>query len=60
MTTPAEARQKLAGKTIWLWHYLHPDWQWEASRAWHADRYARGRGGSARPDAAQPRVLLFL
>ncbi|MHB9032658.1 MAG: glycoside hydrolase family 38 N-terminal domain-containing protein, partial [Anaerolineae bacterium] len=40
MTTAAEARQKLAGKTIWLWHYLHPDWQWEASRAWHADRYA--------------------
>ncbi|MFN8446658.1 MAG: hypothetical protein U0175_38050 [Caldilineaceae bacterium] len=40
MTTSAtEARQKLAGNTIWLWHYLHADWQWEQSRAWHEDRY---------------------
>lgn len=30
----------LAGHTIWLWHYLHADWQWEQSRAWHEDRYA--------------------
>ena len=41
MTTTAEqARQMLAGRTIWLWHYLHADWQWEQSRAWHEDRYA--------------------
>ena len=41
MSTPAsEARQKLAGHTLWLWHYLHADWQWEQSRAWHEDRYA--------------------
>ncbi|MHB1296080.1 MAG: glycoside hydrolase family 38 N-terminal domain-containing protein [Anaerolineae bacterium] len=39
-TTASEARNRLAGKTIWLWHYMHPDWQWEQSRAWHADRYA--------------------
>jgi hypothetical protein len=36
----AEAREKLAGQTIWLWHYLHADWQWEQSRQWHEDRYA--------------------
>ncbi|MFN8446657.1 MAG: hypothetical protein U0175_38045 [Caldilineaceae bacterium] len=34
-----EIRQKLAGHTLWLWHYLHADWQWEQSRAWHEDRY---------------------
>jgi len=39
-TTAAEARRMLAGKCIWLWHYLHADWQWEQSRAWHEDRYA--------------------
>jgi len=39
-TTVAEARRMLAGHTIWLWHYLHADWQWEQSRAWHEDRYA--------------------
>lgn len=38
-TTAAEARQMLAGHTIWLWHYLHADWQWEQSRIWHEDRY---------------------
>ncbi len=35
-----DARVRLAGKAIWLWHYLHADWQWEQSRAWHEDRYA--------------------
>ena len=41
MATPAhEARQMMAGHTIWLWHYLHADWQWEQSRHWHEDRYA--------------------
>jgi alpha-mannosidase len=41
MTTNAEeARRALAGHTIWLWHYLHADWQWEQSRAWHEERYA--------------------
>lgn len=39
-TDPAEVRRMLAGKCIWLWHYLHADWQWEQSRAWHEDRYA--------------------
>ena len=38
--TPSEIRQKLASRTIWLWHYLHADWQWEQSRQWHAERYA--------------------
>jgi hypothetical protein len=36
----AEARQRLQGRTIWLWHYLHADWQWEQSRQWHEERYA--------------------
>ena len=41
MTTTAEtARAQLAGKTIWLWHYMHSDWQWEQSRTWHTERYA--------------------
>ena len=45
MPTPASsARQALAGHTIWLWHYLHADWQWEQSRAWHAERYALAVG----------------
>jgi alpha-mannosidase len=35
-----EARKRLTGRTIWLWHYLHADWQWEQSRHWHEDRYA--------------------
>jgi hypothetical protein len=39
-TLAAEARRMLAGHSIWLWHYLHADWQWEQSRAWHEDRYA--------------------
>ena len=39
-----EAREKLAGRTIWLWHYLHADWQWEQSRHWHEDRYALAVG----------------
>lgn len=39
MTTAAQARAKLAGKAIWVWHYMHSDWQWEAARAWHVDRY---------------------
>jgi hypothetical protein len=39
-TTAESARAQLKGKTIWLWHYMHSDWQWEQSRAWHADRYA--------------------
>lgn len=39
-TTAREARRMLAGSTIWLWHYLHADWQWEQSRAWHEERYA--------------------
>jgi hypothetical protein len=39
-STAQEARRSLAGHTIWLWHYLHADWQWEQSRAWHEDRYA--------------------
>lgn len=38
--TPSEARQQLAGYTIWVWHYLHADWQWEQSRQWHEERYA--------------------
>jgi hypothetical protein len=38
--TVSEVREKLAGRTIWLWHYLHADWQWEQSRHWHEDRYA--------------------
>lgn len=46
MTTPnpivtaAEARERLAGREIWLWHYMHSDWQWEQSRHWHEERYA--------------------
>lgn len=41
MTSTADiARQQLAGHTIWLWHYLHADWQWEQSREWHEERYA--------------------
>ncbi len=39
-STAAEARRALEGKQIWLWHYLHADWQWEQSRAWHEERYA--------------------
>ena len=35
-----EARRSLDGQTIWLWHYLHADWQWEQSREWHEERYA--------------------
>lgn len=31
----SEIRQLLDGHTIWLWHYLHADWQWGQSRAWH-------------------------
>jgi hypothetical protein len=38
--TAAEARREMAGRTIWLWHYLHADWQWEQSRHWHEERYA--------------------
>ena len=38
--TAVEARQRLRGCAIWLWQYLHADWQWEQSRAWHEDRYA--------------------
>ena len=34
-----EARQNLKGCTIWLWHYLHGDWQWTLARAWHETRY---------------------
>ncbi len=33
--SPSEIRQKLAGRTIWLWHYLHADWQWEQSPQCH-------------------------
>ncbi|NLE43802.1 MAG: hypothetical protein GX620_03690 [Chloroflexi bacterium] len=39
-TDPTEARQRLTGKTIWLWHYMHSDWQWTHSRQWHEERYA--------------------
>lgn len=39
-TSPSEARLKLEGCAIWLWHYLHADWQWEQSRLWHEARYA--------------------
>jgi alpha-mannosidase len=39
-TAAADARRQLEGATIWLWHYLHADWQWEQSRAWHEERYA--------------------
>jgi hypothetical protein len=42
--TAAEVRQRLAGKTIWLWHYMHSDWQWEQSRHWHEERYALAVG----------------
>jgi hypothetical protein len=38
--TAAEVRQRLAGHSVWVWHYLHPDWQWEQSRHWHEERYA--------------------
>lgn len=38
--TAAEARERLAGRTIWLWHYMHADWQWEQSRHWHEERYS--------------------
>lgn len=38
--SPTEVRQRLAGRTIWLWHYMHSDWQWEQSRHWHEERYA--------------------
>lgn len=40
MVTAAGAREKLVGHSIWVWFYLHPDWQWEQSRHWHEDRYA--------------------
>jgi hypothetical protein len=38
--TVADIRRSLEGKRIWLWHYLHADWQWEQSREWHEERYA--------------------
>ncbi len=38
--TVADIRASLEGKQIWLWHYLHADWQWEQSREWHEERYA--------------------
>lgn len=41
MTSEAsEVRDTLAGRTVWLWHYMHADWQWEQSRHWHEERYA--------------------
>jgi hypothetical protein len=43
MTQPKaahEARKALSGREIWLWHYMHSDWQWEQSRQWHEERYA--------------------
>ena len=38
--TAGEARRSLTGRQIWLWHYMHADWQWEQSRQWHEERYA--------------------
>ena len=40
MKNVSEVRKSLAGRGIWLWHYMHADWQWEQSRLWHAERYA--------------------